>query len=52
MEMIGKFKCLGCGHYWEGSPEPDPCPKCNHDYVKWLNYEEMRKEWNKDGFVC
>ena len=44
------YLCLNpnCLHRWKGKPGPTPCIKCGHDYVKWLNYEEMEKEWGKD----
>ena len=41
--MLAKFQCLSCGHKWEDKPGPTQCSKCNYLYVKWLNYEEMRK---------
>ena len=43
--MKAEYLCLKCQHYWEGKPGPVTCPKCGHDYVKWLNYEEMEKVW-------
>lgn len=51
-EILAKYKCLKCGKKWKEKPKPTQCRKCGHDYVKWLNYEEMRKEWNKDGYIC
>lgn len=45
--MLAKFKCLKCDCHWEYYPGPTQCPRCAHLYVKWINYEEMRKEWNK-----
>ena len=45
--MSANFKCLKCGYHWEYYPGPTQCPMCGHLYVKWINYEEMRKEWNK-----
>lgn len=44
--MQAKYKCLKCEHLWEEKLKgPTQCPKCGHVYVKWLNYEEMEKEW-------
>jgi len=45
--MLAKFKCLECDCHWQSYPGPTQCPKCAHLYVKWINYEEMRKEWIK-----
>ena len=41
--MKAKYKCLGCNYEYEGEPGPTECPKCDHLYVKWVNYEEWRK---------
>ncbi len=42
--MKAKFQCLSCNCKWEDKPGPTECPKCSHLYVKWLNYEKMKKE--------
>ena len=42
LAILAKFCCLACGHEWEQPPKPTKCPKCDHLYVKWLNYEELR----------
>jgi rubrerythrin len=52
LKYIAKFRCLKCGHKWEDKTGPTQCPKCWHLYVKWENYEELRKIWNKNGCVC
>lgn len=39
--VIGKYKCLSCGHEYEHPVRPTECPICNHLYIKWLNYEEL-----------
>ena len=39
-----KYRCLKCGYEWEQQPQIVDCPICDHNYVKWLNYEEWRKE--------
>lgn len=44
--MFVIYKCLKCGYEWEQLPAPTQCPKCNHLYVKWLNYEQLRKMWD------
>lgn len=45
--MLAHFKCLKCGYEWDSNPGPTQCPKCGHLYVKWVNYEEMRKMWDE-----
>jgi len=42
-----EFRCLKCECQWRTMPGPTQCPRCAHLYVKWVNYEEMRKEWDK-----
>ena len=44
--MLAKHKCLQCGYEWESRPGPTQCPLCNHLYIKWVNYDEMRKMWD------
>ncbi len=44
--MKAKYKCLKCGYQYKSPPGPTQCPKCNHLYIKWLNFEDMRKQWN------
>jgi len=46
--MKAKHRCLKCFYYWESQPGPTQCPICGHLYVKWENYEEMRKAWNEE----
>ncbi|MBA7681549.1 hypothetical protein ES703_89889 [subsurface metagenome] len=46
--MKAEYRCLKCQHQWKADPGPTPCPWCGHDYVKWLNYEEMEKVWGPD----
>ena len=43
---LARFQCLKCFYLWQSRPGPTECPACGHVYVKWLNYEEMRKEWD------
>ncbi len=45
--LIGHFKCLKCGYEWKNelSNFGTPCFRCAHKYVKWLNYEELRKKF-------
>ncbi len=42
--MKAKFKCVRCAHEYEGPPGPTHCPACAHLYVKWVNYEEMKRK--------
>ena len=48
MSIIGKYKCLKCGHEWEfpimGTSVQ--CMKCKYIYVEWLNYEKLEKLHN------
>lgn len=44
--MLAKHKCLKCGCKWDSRPGPTQCPLCNHLYIKWVNYDEMRKMWD------
>jgi rubrerythrin len=47
--MKAKNRCLRCNSHWEGTHGSDTkCPYCGHLYVKWENYEEMRKVWNEE----
>ena len=44
MKTLGKFECLKCGQIFQTVHGPHvECPRCKHFYVKWLNYEEMKK---------
>jgi len=53
------YKCEGCEFEWEAyrilldkhnnpvrltGPGMTVCPKCQHDKIKWLNYEKF-KDW-------
>lgn len=40
---MGEYKCLLCGYEFAMPHRPTPCLKCGHKYVKWLNYEKMKK---------
>jgi len=44
--MLAKYMCLKCGHEWEQKPKAVTCQKCEHLYVKWLNYDEMTAKSN------
>jgi len=46
-KLIGYFRCLKCGHEWKSEilNSGTACVKCAHNYVEWLNYEELRKEF-------
>ena len=41
-----KYKCLNCGFEWGCKPGPTQCPFCHNLYVKWVNYDELRKIWD------
>jgi len=53
MDLIDYFECLNCDAAWEMKHCPPnakkvyhnqpACPKCKSKYVKWVNYEELRK---------
>jgi len=52
MDLINYFECLQCDAAWEMKHcKPNEvayhnqprCPKCESKYVKWVNYEELRK---------
>jgi len=45
--MKAEYKCLKCGYQYKGFPGPTQCPKYNHLYIKWLNFEDMKKKWDK-----
>lgn len=47
MKIIGNFKCLKCNKEFESKIYNVTCIFCNHVYVKWLNYEECKKQWEK-----
>ena len=44
--MLAQFKCLKCDYAWEQSTKHAQCPRCHHDYVKLINFEQLREEWN------
>lgn len=41
---IAKYRCLKCGFEWSEPAGPTQCPKCGHLYVRWLNYERLRRQ--------
>ena len=42
--MNAEYRCNGCGHAWHlAQPSQVTCPKCNHLYVKWVNFDAWRK---------
>jgi len=41
-ELTTKGKCMRCSYEFSGKTGPMKCPKCNHLYVEWLNYQEMK----------
>ena len=46
---IAEYKCCKCDYEYNGKPGPTQCPRCSHLYVKWINFEELRKKWNKES---
>lgn len=46
--MRAIYRCLNprCGMTWESKPGPVQCHICGHLYVKWMNYENLRKLWD------
>ena len=44
MKPTAKYRCIKCGHDWEGEPGPTDCPACDHKYVKWINYTDYWKD--------
>ncbi len=44
MANIAEYVCIRCEHYYRSEPGPTQCPECGHLYVKWLNYEQLKKD--------
>lgn len=43
--VIAEYKCLGCEAEFSETPNSSTkCPKCGHLYVKWVNFDELRKQ--------
>jgi len=43
-----EYECTACKHTFSveaGSLVNPSCPKCNHKYVVWLNYQAYVKQW-------
>ncbi len=40
MKKIALYKCLKCNYEWYANPGNVSCSICNHNYIKWINYEE------------
>lgn len=36
---LAQYRCLKCQHTWQMLPGVAICPKCEHLYVRWLNYD-------------
>lgn len=46
LQLTGEYKCLKCGYEFELTPNRiTSCIECGHDYVKWLNYEELNDKY-------
>lgn len=44
--MFAIYECVKCGHRWEALPGPTQCSICRQLYMKWLNYNELRRLWD------
>jgi len=46
--MIAVYKCRVCKHVFTQAPGPvkQGCPKCHHEYVDWLNFEQCQESPN------
>jgi uncharacterized Zn finger protein (UPF0148 family) len=38
---VAEYECQLCGVVYTSDPGPTTCPYCEHEYVKWLNYDEL-----------
>jgi len=47
-QNFAKFKCLKCDFEWTAQPGPTSCFRCNHLYVKWVNYEEWKENTSEE----
>ncbi len=37
-----EYRCQKCHFQFSlTKPQPVDCPKCNHNYVDWINYREV-----------
>ena len=41
-----QFECINCSYQWLGSRIRDEtgCPKCGHQYYRWINYEDLKNK--------
>lgn len=44
------YECVRCKHKFvvaqgSGHNNPKQCPKCQHLWVKWLDYEELKQRF-------
>lgn len=35
------YRCLRCDHEWHEPAGPTQCPRCEHLYVRWVNYNDL-----------
>jgi len=47
MLITAENKCLNCHHKWSDKSGPVTCPKCENEFVKWLNYEQLAEQYKK-----
>ena len=50
--VLAKYKCLKCFYEYEDKAGPTKCPRCEHLYVEWLNYEKFESYPTKDSLAC
>ena len=39
-EKLARFRCWKCKFEWVSKSGPCVCPRCEHEYIDWLNYKE------------
>lgn len=40
--LVCKYQCRRCSRFFQSEkPHMVSCPYCGHQYVKWLNYQEI-----------
>lgn len=46
VRWIAELQCLACGRAWTAKAGSANCPKCQHVYVKWVNYEALMERYH------
>ena len=44
---LAEFRCLSCNFEWKCQPQSVECPKCEHIYVLWTNFDSDFDTKNK-----